>query len=333
MKQGRLEEALQYYQQFENEFPEQSKVSTGLSEVYSLMGDFEKAKQTIQERIIVKPNNTSLLLDLAEVENDMGNFEESFKLLEEARQKSITNFDSAQIYQFTAYKHYDLGHKQASFDNIKKVIELRQQYMSYKDAIAPMFWFDYIYMYHEFNEKEKYDQWLDQNREHFDGGGKIDACFNRLMYSLAFQDPEKTKENFGGECGAPFLEKIGGTYSALFESMIASMEERYEEAIQQMELFLEKSGSDETFWRMILFGLYTEGKDLDKALEMGEQLLVIAPYNAKCNMTLGQAYLEKGNVDKARYHLEKAKDIWKDADPSFLPYIELIKLMERLPSS
>jgi tetratricopeptide (TPR) repeat protein len=58
---------------------------------------------------------------------------------------------------------------------------------------------------------------------------------------------------------------------------------------------------------------------LDEALESLDRILKIQPYDAGAHLETALVYLERGDRDRARQHLQTALEVWRDADPDFEP--------------
>ena len=58
--------------------------------------------------------------------------------------------------------------------------------------------------------------------------------------------------------------------------------------------------------------------DVEKSIENSEKALSLAPDFAVAHNNLGIAYLQKGEKDKAREHLEKARSLGYEVAPQIL---------------
>ena len=84
------------------------------------------------------------------------------------------------------------------------------------------------------------------------------------------------------------------------------------------------------FFNPFFADTYNELEEQEKAVELMEEFLKTDNSSAESFIILAKAY--KGNEDnaKAKEALQKALDIWKDADERFVPFQEAQELMASL---
>ena len=67
---------------------------------------------------------------------------------------------------------------------------------------------------------------------------------------------------------------------------------------------------------------YTEINNIDKAIEYYENQLAVYDNFTEMHYQLGKIYLDKNNLYKANYHLNKAKELIEKSTKMYEPYIE-----------
>ncbi|MEZ5197317.1 MAG: tetratricopeptide repeat protein [Bacteroidales bacterium] len=75
----------------------------------------------------------------------------------------------------------------------------------------------------------------------------------------------------------------------------------------------------ETNTYRLLARCYRELGDMDKARESIETALKFKPYYPKINYEAALIFLKEGDKEKAREHLLRALETWKNADADFEP--------------
>jgi tetratricopeptide (TPR) repeat protein len=92
--------------------------------------------------------------------------------------------------------------------------------------------------------------------------------------------------------------------------------EEYEAAIENYHLYLEiiptASGMHSRIARC-----YRHMKDYRKAKDEINISLEYYPFDANVNLEAGLIYLESGDEKEAKEYLERAMEIWKDADEDY----------------
>ena len=65
--------------------------------------------------------------------------------------------------------------------------------------------------------------------------------------------------------------------------------------------------------------------DNEQSIEIFQQLLLPSPRSGELNLEVAKSYYAYGNRKKALEHLETARDVWKNADATYKPAIEVLK--------
>ncbi len=106
----------------------------------------------------------------------------------------------------------------------------------------------------------------------------------------------------------------------IWDSPIFSWEEP-SEAIEALEKALELNPDIVQAWNN-LANAYLQKGDFDKAIETNLSLLKLAPTFGLGHNNLAVAYYQKGEHDKAIEHADKAKELGFEVHPDFLKELE-----------
>jgi tetratricopeptide (TPR) repeat protein len=64
---------------------------------------------------------------------------------------------------------------------------------------------------------------------------------------------------------------------------------------------------------------YREMGELDRALALMEESLRPSPYAPESNYEMALTYEAMGRMDDARTHIQRALEVWAEADPEYRP--------------
>ncbi len=110
---------------------------------------------------------------------------------------------------------------------------------------------------------------------------------------------------------------------------IAELEKDYDKATAMLLTIVDSSSTD--LRRYLPLGrLYRLSGQFDEAEKYLLKQLNLTPNLAEAHSELGQVYIHLNNGDKAREHLQRAADIWKNAEDIFEPAKKNHLLMENL---
>ena len=63
--------------------------------------------------------------------------------------------------------------------------------------------------------------------------------------------------------------------------------------------------------------------DYDQSIDIFKQLLLSSPISGELNLEIAKSYYADGNRQKAFEHIKTVLDVWKDADATYKPAIEV----------
>ncbi|MBT8397403.1 MAG: tetratricopeptide repeat protein, partial [Gemmatimonadetes bacterium] len=70
--------------------------------------------------------------------------------------------------------------------------------------------------------------------------------------------------------------------------------------------------------------------EFDEAVSLFEEVLHISPYNPTANHDLALTYEAMGRPDEARTHLERALEVWSEADEGYGPARQAREALARI---
>ncbi len=326
--QGDTKTAQNYYNQFQEAYPHRAKETMGLAEIYINEGDFDKARQHLQKLQILKSNDPEFSRALARLEFLSGNLNKAVDYMHESLSFSKTARDSFNVYLALEQYHVQLG-------QIDKSLELKQKkHEVQKSFSSPM------EIQIEFTQFHVIDQYLK--------GGKRDEieakvtplmqpnpsfptlpCGAKLNFYLAIKDLAKSEE-VEAECREIALKVQGAITYLIVDAFLADIKNEHDKAANAMEQFIEATKINDPYINTYLIRFYRKSNQLNKGKTLIKEILEKTPIVPEAIIELALINQQEGNKTEAVKNLNKALDIWKDADDTFIPAQEARVLLEGL---
>jgi class 3 adenylate cyclase/tetratricopeptide (TPR) repeat protein len=315
---GNFEEALNYYQQYEKQFPKDYNSYRNIGYLYFEMGDFKKAKSYYEKALLLETEKVSLLMNLIRVEIRLGNFHEALTQNLNTLKKCNTPSDSMRVYS-SLENYFEI---RGQIVESIKYMELKLK-ESEKNKTPVQFLAETAFNANKYvivGNKEKAFQILNRVEEEFEPPIDDIVYFGYMLVYLELEDIEKAEEaiiktqQFVNSFGQGELQHL--VYTG--QGRIHELKGEYELAIENFRKGVEISPHRKKFF-------YYIGRcyrKLNRFTEAKENLIIAYndfPYNPLYIYELALLNLDLGNTDKAIEYLEKANEIWKDADSNYKP--------------
>jgi tetratricopeptide (TPR) repeat protein len=97
--QGEFEDALDYYQLYADEFPNNSKSFKQLGNLYITYGDYEQARLYFNKALLIEPDEISVRLKLAKINTELGNFSQALKDYYDILEDCTTSQERFDVYK------------------------------------------------------------------------------------------------------------------------------------------------------------------------------------------------------------------------------------------
>jgi tetratricopeptide (TPR) repeat protein/tRNA A-37 threonylcarbamoyl transferase component Bud32 len=316
-QKGDYENALRYYRRYAEFNPNDSSSFQRIGDVYRADGDFDKARENYDRALLIEPEKVSIMIDAARNEKLSGRFDEGFARLGNALRASRSPDDSVDVYAAIADYYETRG-------QFNKSIEVMQTRLAAIRKTAP----DLQYYLNHLGDIERYvhagrtGEALDMMKqlesvllmEPFDKA----LAYGYLAINIAREDPDKAETALAGL--EEYIQALGlevlRPHSDHALAKIHEFRGEYSEAVAVYERLLERDPSDYAAYRG-MGRCRRLNREYDKALANLEKLIEHRPYNALNNYELGLLYHEMGRGKDAVAALERALDVWENADPEY----------------
>jgi class 3 adenylate cyclase/tetratricopeptide (TPR) repeat protein/TolB-like protein len=317
-QKGDFNESLKYYEKYAEQLPEDYNSYTTIGDLYRAMGDYHNAKSYYEKALIIKPEKISILVDLADIESKLGNFTKAFKEYEDALKFGNTPQDSSMVYDSLEEFYEMKGQLNKSFEymllsssklekhgdpiskhinrlfNLKKYIKVGkkkdafQVIQSVEAELEPPFdkllHLAYLNIYLELED-------IDNILKAIEGVEELIQIFQAELYRVPIYHAKGRINEIRGE---------------------------YERAIQKYKDQLELDPTD-TSVNKDIGRCYRKLEKFKEAKEYLEKVLKYFPNGPKTNFELALLYNDMDKKEKALEHLNITLEVWKDADPEYIP--------------
>lgn len=311
---GQHDSAFHYYRRYAALFPNESRSWSKFAYLFTLQGDYEKAKFNHQKAQLIDPTDISISLDIGRLERYFGNFDEALDLYQQALEAS-----QAPILKAEAYVHLENYYEQRG--QIRKSIE----YMHRRWEERAKYQKPLSVMINKILELEKYTK-IHQPERAFQVIEKANLLppFDKfkpaalISIYLALEDIENAKKLI--EPVRQIERETGFGFTRHFVpyamARIDEIEGKYKQALLNYQKTIQLK-PQQSQAKIDLGRCYRKMKNYKKAAETLLLALKKIPYAPEANYEIALVYLESGETEKALKHLKIAREVLQDADPDF----------------
>ncbi|MBT8221168.1 MAG: tetratricopeptide repeat protein, partial [Bacteroidia bacterium] len=328
-EQGEFDKALKYFEEFQQLYPDKAGEIRQLGTLYMNQGDFDKAIEYFDNQLLVDDNNVQNHLDISTAYLKKGDFSNAEKSIDNALKKSKSAQDSVTAMTYLTNYYYNRG-------MADKYLETDQERIAVFSTVAPPVMIDA--QYYNYNSIKRYKdcgalELIQQKHgeivKNIDMGNINFACIIQVNVGIATQDGELMTKSME-ECSDDL--KVGGTATQMI--MIEGFRDlysgNYESALQNMQLFSDTTGLPRHALATVMAEIYNSLEDYDESIDILNEAYKLDSSNPEIQVLFAKAYLGKGNKSKAKESLDRAFNIWSDADSDFVPLIEAQQLLQEI---
>ena len=313
-------EALEYYERYAAQFPDDVTSYTIIGELYQSLGDFERAKSYYDKALLLEPEKISILRTLAKIESTLGHFDRSEQMYQDVLRISKSPEERMVVFSVLAALFQTQG-------QFRKSLEYVQRYVEEGEKNQPPFFalvnkFEFLDQYLLAGQKEEAFKIIEEFKSQ--AGPPFDKMvpLAYLGYYVEIEDADKAaialkeaevsmqspllevaRPDFLEMCGR--LHELKGEYAQAIAAYEESLE--YRPTYPDTNLFIGRS--------------YRKLKEFGKAEEYLQKNLKTSPFNPELHYELCLLYIDTKDRKKALEHVNIALDVWKNADPG-IPKVE-----------
>lgn len=301
-------EALRMYQEALAIDPGSVSVHNAIAELYLRQQELRKALAKYREVSHLEPDDVAVMLRIALIHYELKEYDEATVIFE----RIISNNPEADKIRFYLGILYESAKKPE-----KAIAELTQvppKSSYFKDAR--------IHVASLLREAERPDEAIALLREAIVQKGKVPEFYEYLaaVYEENGRIPEAIEILEAGHSALPDEEKISFLLGIVYERA----QER-ERAIWAMQEVLRVNPQNASALNYIGYTWADAGENLEQALEMIQQALVLRPGDGYITDSLGWAYFKMGDDERAFKYLTKANKLAPN-EPTILDHLGEVTL-------
>ncbi len=314
---GDFENALEYREKYAKMNPKDPAAFQEIGDVFRRMGEFDKAKQYYDKALLVEPERVSFLVDAARNDIMLGRLDDARKQLDYALDVSRSGMDSIEV-----------------FNALSDYYELRGEYNKAIEAMQSLF----IAELKTTTPLQAYLSRLPDMDRFVHAGRKEEAMravkeiesavtvqpfdkavsYGYLEIYIATEEPDKAEAalaNIEQYIQALGVEILRQNYDYAL-GRIHELRGQFDDAAAVYNGMLERDPNHAAALRGI-GRCYRKQGNPQRAAEFLEKSAKYSPFNGHVNYELARVYHAMGRQGDADKHLDRALEVWKNADPTY----------------
>jgi len=316
---GDSRSAVEIYEKMIAGYPTSADGYTHLGDLYAAEGDVNRANEAYDKAAAIEPDRFDLYPKRARLFQMQGRFREAETLLLQAETMAGNINEKAQALQ-ELKEHYDLlGQTTKAVEQVEKVLVLLENAPAYNRLIYSL---SMARVLAEGGKSERASEMVEQLRSEFQPPFDKLAVIGLVRIASVTEDLELLTSS---------TEELAAhirNYQA--QSMMHVVAEgrgraheikgEYDKALESYQEFRDLTPSAHRPHRLIARTLRNLGR-LEEAEQHLQHALNLNPYNPRANYEAALYYRARGDMTKAREHLDRTLEVWKDAEPGHIPTI------------
>ncbi|MCK4654235.1 MAG: tetratricopeptide repeat protein [Candidatus Cloacimonetes bacterium] len=322
LKVGDFEEALTYYDRYAKQLPGSYLSYEKKADLYFLIGDYQNAILFYDKALIIIPEDVYIQKRFIDIERYKGNFKSAYNLYLDLLDECISPREIVRVQSSLAGYYLLKG----EINNYHKCIEI---IFSEKEKYIPPLQIAYQKIlrirfngYVEGNKTNQAFEILNNLKQRFEPPFDDFIDFGYLRIYIALEDIENIKKTLNR-----FNNYVQETHQyawnynvTMGKAYVHELKAEYNEAIVLYESCAHISPLYfMTDYNYRIGRCYRKMKEYKKSEEHLKQALTIFQFDPKTNYELAFLYQDMGKKEKALEHLNITLEVWKDADPEYIP--------------
>ena len=317
---AQYEAALGYYERYAELFPSDHQSFVAIGELRRLSGEHELARSAFERALVVEPGEASVLARLLRLERDLGSFEKARGWADEALAASRGPEDRLEVYDFLETLYYRQGLFERIEENYPQLRAAAAEFMIPAAAALTVVQSLLLQEAHEAGREAFAFRQLDSLRAGLPS--PYDDLYGVLYVSAIAEsgDAERAREELDrGKAGIAALGyEALKSYAEYGSGLISEQEGDCHSALESYRQAVSLSPA-ELLFAAALGRCQRKLGELEAAEATLQSVLKVVPADAKVRYELALVYEDMGRAADAIEQLQAAADIWKNADPDYMP--------------
>ena len=305
-------------QRYADQFPADHGGLEQLASLARRAGDLEEARRLQERALLLEPSNAALMREMGSAERRLGNFEQALEQYEAALASAGTGQE--RWFALSALEaHYAQRGQMARA--IGYVEERLAEAPTYRPALfVALARLSAVNRYVGAGRIDDARALIEGARAEMPPASRSMVSLGELWLRLALEDADGIDAAIPGV--EAMIETLGQegyrSYVVHARARVHELRGEFRQAIEWYEEEQRLAPSDlsiSTYLGRCHRGL----EQYDRAVSLFQESLRSSPYAPLTNYELAITYRAMGRTDDARSHLERALDVWAEADPGYEP--------------
>ncbi|MGH7468248.1 MAG: tetratricopeptide repeat protein [Longimicrobiales bacterium] len=325
---GDFDDALRYYTQYAQRFPNQSEAFLSIGELQKVLGNVQEARANFEKAGVLATGRVAPTLALARLETEQGNFDAALRLYEEALSSARSAEDRAPAFDGLA-DYYDFrGQVRRSLEYVEQFVKEQARFNPPLNTALNQL--SALGTYVRAGKAELARQTLQRVSTQLTPPFHQLAAMGEMQLLIELERPDEAE---------PAIVRMEQAIQALGLQVLqprvvlargrqAEQRGQYAQANTYYEE-RRKLNPGEVSIYVAMGRCERKLGQSARSIELLQKTLRVLPFHARANYEIGLSYLEAGQRDKALEHLRRAMTTWSAADPGYrLPAEAKAKLKE-----
>ncbi|MEM1120331.1 MAG: adenylate/guanylate cyclase domain-containing protein [Bacteroidota bacterium] len=326
IKTQEYETAEKLLTEFAQLYPNKANKTYELADIYIAQGKLEKALQFYENLMVMGGNDPKAVLSISDIQDRLGQFTAAEKTLTDYLAKARLAQDSMRTYEYLENHFIRLGQYAPFFKNFQQRLAINQRIAPPITKINIVF--NRLQTFVHFDKVGLAYQYVREIEQEIPAFKTIINCFGDFLINMQTDDLAKFNAVANSEICKPELIKnfMAGAGEEMFDALVALVNEDYDQAAAKMDSVQAKKGTTGLEFEEGIVDIYRLSKNFAKANKLLDDLLQTDPNNPVFLLAGAQLRFDEGELETATEILQKVLAIWSEADATYKPYQEAVEL-------
>jgi tetratricopeptide (TPR) repeat protein len=329
---GEFEQALEYYQEYAEAFPNNVKSFVKIGQLYETVGDYEQARSNYKNALLIEPDKFSISVALSKIEGELGHFDKALNEYHELLDKFETPEERYRIFTHLENYYFTIG-------KIVKSVEYMDLKLDEMAKFIPSFGvlnrrFQSLGKYVLAGRSDEAFQIVREAEEQL--GPPLDQMIPYGYLDLYIELKDIPNAEKALEAAIMILEatqmEVNRTVILRAQGRIHELKGEYAQAVSKYSDQLELEPTQANI-HISLGHCYRLLQDYKQAEEHLQKVMKIHPFWPDANFEMAMVYNKTGKNEEALEHMKRAQLIWEEADPDYQPAIDAREKLAEMENS
>ncbi len=326
-----FDEAEQYLSEFKDLYPSKSKESSLLAKILIKQGKLKEAIEFYDEQEIVNGETSQLAMQKANVYDKIGAFDKAEDELNRALKLCKQIPDSLQVMATMRLHNIAQGKVSRSMEIYAESEALAKKIMPEITVNATYF----LGSSGEYMFVDRIPEWKEEGYRRFPGDDMQSSLMRSFIdhFSAIYTGDLELYQASRPKVEPILKSTIGEAYSIYTDGVEHKMQGNYDDAISKFKEYLDLTDGDYSQMYDMLTQSYLLNGEPDKCVEYVQKILKSDPSNQTYLWEAIQGYDALGDKNRVEEYVERLDKVLINADPDFTTKVKLEKFKsEQLPT-